>query len=484
VVEDAVNSIINQSYKDWHLVIVNDASTDNTFKILSQFKSHPQITILTNKSNRGVFYSINRALWEFKNYDWRYFTVHGADDTSSYDRFSVYINTFKTHPKLSAIVGVSNGKRWDMTSDPPQIKYHSYEHATGINFYKKDIFNTLGYFYNTRFAGDAEYTERFISYLANVCPPHIDEVVFKDEVIQTLPPQYGYTYTTGFHKNSTSLTKKYNNLDRKNFKETYQQEHATFPSVNHFFKFFVPHFEDRNLPYKGIDSKILVATPMWGRYELTKKFIKHHQNLGLDVLVVGSEGEKSRKLCEDLNCAYLETPNSPIGAKFNKRVDYFLENEQYTHLLLLGSDDFIDEKTLDIIKYHIQYLDVVSWKDIYFYNPETSTTIYSPGYLPGHYRQGEPLAPGRCLSRNVIKNYFGGVLWESDVQSSPDGGLWNKLKKLDNQIILSCRDYDNIIVDVKTKENITPFSVVESLSKNTTTEQNIKNKISQWFKNE
>jgi len=482
VVSKAIDSIINQSYKDWHLVVINDASTDNTFITLNKYKKHPQITILTNRVNKGVFYSINRGLFTFKQHSWKYFTVHGADDTSSNDRFFTYINTFNQNFKLSAIIGVSNGKRWDTSVDPPEIKYHKFEHATGINFYKKEVFDTLGYFYNTRFAGDAEYIDRFMYYLVCTCPSYIDPLDYKNSVVQSLPPKYGYTYTTSFHKNSPSLTKKYTSFQREEFKTSYQKEHKNYSSPKHFFKFFIPDFEDRNLPKKNITPKILVATPMWRRFDLTKSFIKHHQKLGLDILIVGSEGDRSRTLCEDLGCFYIEHPNSPIGAKFNKRIDFFLDNEQYTHLLLLGSDDFIDQSTLNLINYYLQYVEVISWKDIYFHSPKYSMTIYSPGYTKGHYRYGEPLAPGRCISRNVIKNYFKGTLWEDNVQTSPDGGLWDKLRHFDNQVILSCKENKNIIVDIKTSENLTSFSrLVDTYKDKYINVSYLSNKINSWI---
>ena len=458
VVDKAINSIIKQSYTNWELVIVDDASTDKTSEILAHYSKHPKITVLTNKTNQGAFYSRNRALYHMQDKNWDIFTVHDADDTSTSDRFFIYTQILKENPTLEVIVGSSQGKRWEWHNDTPKIKYKNHEYASGINFYSRLVFDKMGYFYPTRFAGDAEYIEKFLIYLLGFVPEGMDFETYKNKIVRALDPQYSYTYTTGFHSSTPSLTKQHNKKDRDEFKHRYKLQHSYYNSESKYWRPFFPNLEDRNLHPRDIKPNILVATPMWGRFDLTKKFIKHHQDLGLDVLVVGSEGENSRKVCEDLGCYYIEHANNPIGAKFNKRVDFFLENKQYTHLLLLGSDDFISESALNTIKYHLKYVDVINWSDIYFYSPEHNKLVYSVGYDKDHYRYGEPLAPGRCLSREVIENTLKGELWPSDRDRAPDGPLWERLKQYKNQIILSCKSTNNIIVDIKTDNNITSFN--------------------------
>lgn len=61
-IERAVNSVINQTFDDWHLYIVNDYSLDNTRKILSKFELDDRITIIDNSSNLGAAESRNIAI--------------------------------------------------------------------------------------------------------------------------------------------------------------------------------------------------------------------------------------------------------------------------------------------------------------------------------------------------------------------------------------------------------------------------------------
>ncbi len=58
---ESIDSVLNQTYKNWELIIIDDCSTDNTIEKLSTIKDL-RIVILRNESNRGAAFSRNRAL--------------------------------------------------------------------------------------------------------------------------------------------------------------------------------------------------------------------------------------------------------------------------------------------------------------------------------------------------------------------------------------------------------------------------------------
>lgn len=59
-IEKSIKSIVNQSFKDWELIIINDGSTDNSLKICSKF-TDSRIKIITIK-NDGVSNARNCGL--------------------------------------------------------------------------------------------------------------------------------------------------------------------------------------------------------------------------------------------------------------------------------------------------------------------------------------------------------------------------------------------------------------------------------------
>ena len=62
--EESVDSILNQTYTNWHFIICDDCSTDNTYNILKKYKKKfpDKFTILKNKQNMGLNYTLNKCL--------------------------------------------------------------------------------------------------------------------------------------------------------------------------------------------------------------------------------------------------------------------------------------------------------------------------------------------------------------------------------------------------------------------------------------
>ena len=59
--EEAVESILKQTYKNFEFIIVDDASTDETWKYL-KFLNDQRIKLLKNTKNLGLAASLNIAL--------------------------------------------------------------------------------------------------------------------------------------------------------------------------------------------------------------------------------------------------------------------------------------------------------------------------------------------------------------------------------------------------------------------------------------
>lgn len=65
-IADSIRSVVNQTYTNWELIIVDDCSTDNTDLIVKQYLEDERIKYLKNEKNSGAAVSRNYALKEAK----------------------------------------------------------------------------------------------------------------------------------------------------------------------------------------------------------------------------------------------------------------------------------------------------------------------------------------------------------------------------------------------------------------------------------
>ena len=49
--EQSIKSVLNQSYKKFKLLIIDDGSTDNSKQILNKYKNHRNVEIINQKKN-------------------------------------------------------------------------------------------------------------------------------------------------------------------------------------------------------------------------------------------------------------------------------------------------------------------------------------------------------------------------------------------------------------------------------------------------
>lgn len=76
-ISETIDSVINQTYKNWELIIVDDCSTDNTDDVVKQYLGDERIRYIKNEINSGAAVSRNRALREAKG---RWIAFLDSDD--------------------------------------------------------------------------------------------------------------------------------------------------------------------------------------------------------------------------------------------------------------------------------------------------------------------------------------------------------------------------------------------------------------------
>lgn len=77
-IKDAIQSILNQTYKNWELIITDDCSSDNTLEILREYAcADSRIKFIRNETNSGAGFSRNRSIDAAKG---KYIAFLDADD--------------------------------------------------------------------------------------------------------------------------------------------------------------------------------------------------------------------------------------------------------------------------------------------------------------------------------------------------------------------------------------------------------------------
>ena len=99
---EAIESILNQTYKDFELIIVNDASTDSTGSIIKTYaEKDERIVVLENEQNLNIAGSLNRAISAAKG---EFLARMDADDIALPERLEIQSKAMQENPKV-AVVG-------------------------------------------------------------------------------------------------------------------------------------------------------------------------------------------------------------------------------------------------------------------------------------------------------------------------------------------------------------------------------------------
>lgn len=97
----AIESIQNQTFRDFEFLIVNDASTDGSGGVCRRYAdSDSRIRVLSNSSTRGLAFSLNKAWSVSKG---TYLARMDADDVSLHDRFEKEIEYLEDHPEIGLV---------------------------------------------------------------------------------------------------------------------------------------------------------------------------------------------------------------------------------------------------------------------------------------------------------------------------------------------------------------------------------------------
>ncbi|GLU52713.1 hypothetical protein Dfri01_21740 [Dyadobacter frigoris] len=123
----AVQSILDQSHKDFILNIIDDGSTDNTIRVLEKFDDK-RIKITQNKQNIGLIDTLNKGLK--LSSDSKFIARMDADDISVPKRLELQTNFLELNTNIDILGGAS---KYFGNSSKTRVKYQPSENAQIIS---------------------------------------------------------------------------------------------------------------------------------------------------------------------------------------------------------------------------------------------------------------------------------------------------------------------------------------------------------------
>jgi len=113
--KDAVKSVVNQTYTDWEIIFVNDASTDESLayikKLIKKFRIGTKSKIVENEKNEGYGFSLRKGI---ENSTGELVAVVDSDDAlARADALAIMVKAHKKNPEASLIYS----NHWECTPD-------------------------------------------------------------------------------------------------------------------------------------------------------------------------------------------------------------------------------------------------------------------------------------------------------------------------------------------------------------------------------
>lgn len=98
-IEQAVQSILDQSFSDFELLVIDDGSTDGTTEILKAI-TDPRLRLIRHKTNCGLIHVLNEGIAEAKG---EFIARMDADDIAEPGRLETQVQFLEKHPQIGIV---------------------------------------------------------------------------------------------------------------------------------------------------------------------------------------------------------------------------------------------------------------------------------------------------------------------------------------------------------------------------------------------
>jgi hypothetical protein len=204
----AVQAVLNQSWRNLELIIVDDCSTLESFARVKRWESRdPRVKILRNEKNVGTYASKNRGLAIASG---EFVTCHDSDDWSHPRKIELQVEALGEQD-------VASYSNWVRSSAMLEFQmfsatgYLHYENPSSLLYRRRSIQDKIGYYDSVRTGADSEFKHRV-------------ELTFGKSVATTeLPLAFGLMHGQALTANS--LGRGWFSHDRKVYRSAWRAWH-------------------------------------------------------------------------------------------------------------------------------------------------------------------------------------------------------------------------------------------------------------------
>jgi hypothetical protein len=191
-VSEAIGSILDQSYWNIELVVVDDMSSDETVSIVESFMlADSRVKLIRYGRNRGTYFSKNIGILFAKG---ELVTFMDSDDTCSPERIGYQVNDLRRPGVLVSTVGYSRH-----FADGRVVNQR--RHAYISQMFRRSLCDSLGFFDSVRTSADDEFLRRVISVFGSASHYFNKEVLYhakvRDDSLSHHPSNPKFSEETG-----------------------------------------------------------------------------------------------------------------------------------------------------------------------------------------------------------------------------------------------------------------------------------------------
>jgi len=96
---EAIQSVLDQTYQDFEIIITDDGSTDNTVNVIQKF-TDPRIKLFAFETNQGASVSLNYCI---KNSTGQFISLLNSDDVWLSQKLEKQVQFLDNHPEIGAV---------------------------------------------------------------------------------------------------------------------------------------------------------------------------------------------------------------------------------------------------------------------------------------------------------------------------------------------------------------------------------------------